>query len=197
MPPKIKRELANAEKMPFTYGIYMARLAWVIVNFLATPFRLPRLSWFYVMILKSFGATIGRNSAVREGVKITIPWELILGDNSIIGPGVTIYNLGKVTIGDNVVISRDTYLCTATHDFNLPSLPLVKGSIFIENGVWIGTKAFIGPNVHVGQDAVIGACTVVMSNVDNDTVMIGNPARTLDKKRDGKKLEAKINAQST
>ena len=53
-----------------------------------------------------------------------------------------------------------------------------KGDTVIENDVWIGQNAVILPGVHIGNGAIIGANSVVSSDVAPYTIAAGNPART-------------------
>ena len=62
-------------------------------------------------------------------------------------------------------------------------LPL-KGDTVIGNDVWIGQNAVILPGVHVGDGAIIGANSVVGSDVGPYTIVVGNPAKVLRKRFD-------------
>ena len=64
-----------------------------------------------------------------------------------------------------------------------PDLPL-KGDTVIENDVWIGQNSVILPGVHIGDGAIIGANSVVGSNVPPYTKVVGNPARAIQKRFD-------------
>ena len=67
-------------------------------------------------------------------------------------------------------------------------LPL-KGDTVIENDVWIGQNAVILPGVHIGDGAIIGANSVVGSDVDPYTIVAGNPARVLRKRFDDELID--------
>jgi putative colanic acid biosynthesis acetyltransferase WcaF len=73
-----------------------------------------------------------------------------------------VYNLRPIMIGDQSVVSHRATLCAVTHDYTKPTLPLQRPSIVIGDGVWVCTQAFIGPSVTVGQNSMVGACSVVM-----------------------------------
>ena len=62
-------------------------------------------------------------------------------------------------------------------------MPL-KGDTVVGNDVWIGQNAVILPGVHIGDGAIIGADSVVGSNVEPYTVAAGNPCRVLRKRFD-------------
>jgi len=59
-----------------------------------------------------------------------------------------------------------------------------KGNTVIGNDVWIGQNAVILPGVHVGDGAIIGANSVVGSDVAPYNIVIGNPAKVLRKRFD-------------
>jgi len=65
----------------------------------------------------------------------------------------------------------------------MEDLPL-KGDTVIGNDVWIGQNAVILPGVHVGDGAIIGANSVVGSDVAPYTIVVGNPAKVLRKRFD-------------
>jgi virginiamycin A acetyltransferase len=60
-------------------------------------------------------------------------------------------------------------------------MPL-KGDTVIGNDVWIGQNAVILPGVHIGDGAIIGANSVVGSDVEPYTIVAGNPAKVLRKR---------------
>ena len=59
-----------------------------------------------------------------------------------------------------------------------------KGDTVIGNDVWIGQNSVILPGVHIGDGAIIGASSVVGSDVDPYTIVAGNPARPIRKRLD-------------
>ena len=67
-------------------------------------------------------------------------------------------------------------------------LPL-KGDTVIGNDVWIGQNAVILPGVHIEDGAIIGANSVVGSDVEPYTIVVGNPARKLRRRFDDEMVE--------
>lgn len=59
----------------------------------------------------------------------------------------------------------------------------------IGNDVWIGQNAVILPGVHIGDGAIIGADSVVGSDIEPYTIVVGNPARVLRKRFDDELIE--------
>lgn len=147
-----------------------------ILFFKITPSTFDIFKYWRNFILRIFGAKIGSNTLIYSNVTIWAPWNLEVGDNCCIGSSVDCYNQGKIRIGNNTTISQKSYLCASTHDYNKPDFPLLLKPISIGNGVWIAADAFIGPNVNIGHNAIVAARAVVVKNVDDNTVVGGNPA---------------------
>ena len=63
------------------------------------------------------------------------------------------------------------------------------GDTVIGNDVWIGQNATILPGVHIGDGAIIGANSVVGSDVEPYTIVVGNPARPLRKRFDDELID--------
>ena len=64
-----------------------------------------------------------------------------------------------------------------------------KGDTVIGNDVWIGQNVTILPGVHVGDGAIIGANSVVASDIPPYTVAVGNPCRVVKKRFDDELIE--------
>ena len=128
-------------------------------------------------ILRMFGAKVGANVNIYPSALIYYPWNLEIGDDSSVGEWALVYNLGRVTIGGRTTISQRVHLCAGTHDYRNPALPLIKPPIVVGDEVWVCADAFIGPNLTVANGAVVGACSVVTSDVEPLAVVAGNPAR--------------------
>ena len=60
----------------------------------------------------------------------------------------------------------------------------LKGDTVIGNDVWIGQNAVILPGVHIGDGAIIGANSVVGSDIPPYAIVVGNPAREIRKRFD-------------
>lgn len=130
-------------------------------------------------LLRIFGGKIGKNAHPYPTAKIWAPWNLEMGDHSCLGDHVDCYCVGNITIGSYATISQYSYLCSASHDYTDPAMPLVTAPIVIGNRAWIAADAFVGPGVTVGEGAVVGARSSVFSDAEPWTIVVGNPARFL------------------
>jgi putative colanic acid biosynthesis acetyltransferase WcaF len=114
---------------------------------------------------------------------VLYPWKLTVGDNCWIGDNAVIYTIDEIILGRHTVVSQDVYLCAGTHDAYNIAFPVVASPITIESECWIAARAFVGPGVRVGHGAVIGACSVVQSDVPPAVVVAGFPARAIQKRK--------------
>ena len=83
-------------------------------------------------------------------------------------------------------VSTFPFYTLAGWDMKAPApadMPL-KGDTIIGNDVWIGQNATILPGVHIGDGAIIGASSVVSSDVEPYTIVAGNPAQFIRKRFD-------------
>lgn len=164
-------------KWAFKYKL--ARFAWqYLVQPLVVwiPFGGSRLR---IGAWRLFGARIGSRCLIMRGARCLCPWNLELADFVAIGFDVMIYNHGRVEVGSNTVISQYAHLCTSTHDYTSPSMPLTWSPISIGGSVWICAGAFVGPGVRVGDGAILGANAVAMKDVPDWTVCVGNPCHVI------------------
>ena len=167
---------ANRKAVKYTRLDLFRRVLWAVV----TPlFRFsPRICFRWRrFLLRVFGATVGRNTHVYPSAVIYMPWNLIIGDDSSIGEWALVYNLGPITIGSKTTISQRVHLCAGTHDYTDPALPLLKPPIVIRDQAWICADSFVGPNITVGEGAVVGARAMVTKDVEPWAIVAGNPAR--------------------
>ena len=127
-----------------------------------------------------------RLAEVGPGTVIRPPFHCDYGSNIRLGPdvflnfGCVILDVVKVTIGDKTQIGPNVKILTADHprgaaereaglEFGRP--------IRIGRNVWIGGGAILLPGITVGDDAVIGAGSVVTRDVPAGATVVGNPAR--------------------
>lgn len=164
---------------------------WIIDALLVRPTPQVLFAWRR-FVLRRFGARIGKNVRIRPGVRVTYPWKLNVGDNCWIGDDAVIYNIDEITIGDDAVVSQHAYLCAGTHDAREISFPVRASPITIESECWIAARAFVGPGVRIGRGAVVGACSVVQSDVPSATVVAGFPARAIQKRKPRRPIEPRL-----
>lgn len=125
-------------------------------------------------------------AAVGEGATIRPPFHCDYGYNISLGAGVflnfncCILDICAVSIGDLTQIGPGVQILGADH----PRDPVERRALLefgrpirIGANVWIGGGALIMPGVTIGDDAIIGAGSVVTRDVPAGATVVGNPAR--------------------
>lgn len=137
----------------------------------------PFSSQWRVILLRLFGARVGRGVVIRSGVRVHFPWRLTLGDHVWVGEESWLLNLAPIIIESNVCISQRAFLCTGNHDYTLPTFDLIVKPIKIASGSWVGADCWIGPGVTMESHAVLTAGSVTSKNLEAYGIYRGNPAR--------------------
>jgi len=154
----------------------IARTLWQIVWLLLYR-PTPRLfhPW-RCLLLRLFGAKLGKSVHPYPSARVWAPWNLEMGDHSCLSEGVDCYCVAKISIGAHSTVSQYSFLCTASHDHSKAVMPLVAAPITIGERVWITADVFVGPGATIGDGAVVTARSSVFSDLPPWMVARGNPA---------------------
>ncbi|NOU03642.1 MAG: putative colanic acid biosynthesis acetyltransferase [Novosphingobium sp.] len=160
----------------FSLGNRLLRAVWGVAWLVLCRFTPPPLHGWRRVVLRLFGAKVGRGARVHASAAIWLPANLELGDHTLIGPGVRIYNQGRIAIGARSVVSQRAHLCASSHDIADPDFQLVLRPIAIGAQCWVAAEAFVGPGVTMHDRAVLAARGVLFGDAEADGVYSGNPA---------------------
>ena len=174
----------------FQYGSVVWRgfhLRYLVV--FALSHLLPRFTagTLITRLYRCAGFSIGQGSSFVRPVTVlsgaAFEENLVIGKRVLISNNVTINVDAMVSVADDVSIGPFVKIYTASHPIGPGSHRMmwqVAGkSVTIERGVWIGLGATILPGVVLGQGSVIGASSIVTSNVPPNTYVEGNPAEVV------------------
>lgn len=168
---------------PPSFASKAARAAWGLVWLsLYRPSPRPMHGWRR-FLLRRFGARIGRGAMPYPSAIVWAPWNLVMGDHSTLGDGVDCYSVAEVRLGAHATVSQRAYLCTASRDIDDPDHPLMTAPIVIERRAWVAAEAYVGPGVTIGAGGVVAARGVAVRDVPCWTVVAGNPARPIRKRK--------------
>jgi len=154
-------------------------------------FNLPFLINFRICLYRLI-FPIGKGTIFANNVQFIVPHtfskpKIAIGNYVEIGPRVIIDYTGGLTIKDNVWISEEVIIFTHDHIVKFQKLKKEQGMkcspLTIEEDSWISTRSIILPEVErIGKGAIIGAGSVVTQDVDDYSIVAGNPAREIGKR---------------
>lgn len=122
--------------------------------------------------------------ALGEGSRVGTPLSGVrfnkvkIGKNVVVMPGCLMMSAGGITIEDEAMIAANVQLISNNHDLDNRWIITCK-PVRICRRAWIGAGATILPGVTVGENAVVGAGSVVTKDVEANTCVAGNPARKI------------------
>lgn len=105
-----------------------------------------------------------------------------IGDNFFANYNCVLIDVAPIRFGDNCLLGPNVSVYTAGH----PIHPETRNSgyeygkeVIIGNNVWIGGSVTIVPGVHIGDNVVIGAGSVVTADIPDMVLAAGNPCRVI------------------
>ena len=119
-----------------------------------------------------------------ETSRLMPPTMVVRGQNVKIGQRVVVMNnslfmaAGGITIEDDVLVAANAQLISNNHDPKEHQILTCK-PVVLKRNCWIGAGATILPGVTVGENAIVGAGSVVTKDVEPNTVVGGIPAKLL------------------
>ena len=123
---------------------------------------------------------------VGEGLRLETPFHtdfgknITVGNNVFINAGCKFQDQGGIVIGNDVLIGHNVVLATLDHDIDPEKRNLLyPAPIHIGNKVWIGSGAIITRGVTIGDNSVIAAGAVVTSDVPENVIVGGVPAKVI------------------
>jgi acetyltransferase EpsM len=153
---KLASETFSRPEAPIHITIGSAELRRSLALELTGPF----LTVIHPSALVSPSTTIGEGSAILHGAIIQA--QTAIGKHVIVNTGAKIDH--ENVIGDYANISPSATLC---------------GNVHVGEGTLIGCGANIIPGVRIGQWSVVGAGTVVIRDVPDNAIVVGNPGRII------------------
>jgi putative colanic acid biosynthesis acetyltransferase WcaF len=142
----------------------------------------PLHAW-RALLLRAFGATMGRDCHFYPASKIWAPWNLVCADQVTAADGAEIYNPAPMYFGSHAIVSQGAYICGATHDMNDPAFPLLSFSASFGSYAWVCARAVVSPGVSLGDGAVLGLGSVATRDLEPWTVYGGVPAQKIKERK--------------
>ena len=165
--PELKNELFSAMDLCFEYNQ-------------TRPGDHEKKTWLLNRIL----GKSGKNINIFPPFWCDYGYNVEVGDNFFANHNCVILDAAKVTFGDNVFIAPDCGFYTAGHPIDVArrnagleyAYPITVG-----DNVWIGGGVKVMPGVTIGSNTVIGGGSVVVSDIPDGVIAVGNPCHVIRK----------------
>jgi maltose O-acetyltransferase len=145
------------------------------------PLAGPRMRLYSLMGV-SFDETAETN--ISLGVEVWAGRRLSMGARSTIGQRCYIDARAGIRVEHDVSISREVAILTATHMPDDPDFESTLAPVHLEHHCWIGLRTLIMPGVRVGAGAIVGAGSIVTTDVAPYAIVAGVPAVALRQRKE-------------
>ncbi len=132
------------------------------------------------------GVFIGANSWLQTLFdEENLSTAIYIGSGTSMAGSCVISAIRCVVIEDEVLLARNVYIADHSHRYTNIDLPILSQSldkiapVVVRRGAWIGQNVVVCPGVTIGRGAVIGANSVVKSDIPDWCVAAGAPARVI------------------
>lgn len=111
--------------------------------------------------------------------------EIAVGDGVSVTGQCVLSAARQIVLEDRVLVARNAYIADHGHAYQDPTQPILAQGVTdvrpvrIRAGAWLGQNVVVCPGVTIGRNAVIGANSVVRSDVPDFAVAVGAPARVV------------------
>lgn len=142
------------------------------------------------LIRELLGKT-GHNFTITAPFWCDYGYNIEIGENFYANHNTVMLDCARITFGDNVFVAPNCGFHTAGHpiDYERRNQGLEYGhSITVGDNVWIGAAVQVLPGVSIGSNVVIGSGSIVVKDIPDNCVAIGNPCRVLREITDADKL---------
>ncbi|MGB7439933.1 MAG: acyltransferase [Coleofasciculaceae cyanobacterium] len=135
--------------------------------------------------------TIGKNTVISSFTKVKASdGSLKIGANVSIATGCFISSYDKgLEIGDDCMVGPNTCIIANNYRYDKIDVPIQeqgaisKKGVKIANNVWIGANCCILDGADIGSGVIISPNSVVSSKIPSNTIVMGNPAKVIFKRR--------------
>ena len=107
-------------------------------------------------------------------------WRVIGIENFILGERVEIGSFTIIDAKEGVTIEDNVKIGWSCSIFSVSTIDNKNGKIILKKGCKIGSNSVIMPGIIVGENATVGANSLVNKNIPANEVWVGTPARKIN-----------------
>ncbi len=133
-------------------------------------------------ILVDLLGSTGESFEIEPNLHVDYGFNIHLGERFYANANCVLLDVAEIRIGDDTMLAPGVQLLTATHPVD--AAERISGRelgfpITIGSRVWLGGGVVVGPGVTIGDDVVVGSGAVVVRDLPDRVVAVGNPARVV------------------
>ncbi len=133
-------------------------------------------------VLRELLGFLGEDAEIRAPLYVDYGYRISIGARTFVNFGATFLDVAKINIGADVQIGPGVQLLTPTHPLD-PAQRRAKWEagepITIGDNAWLSGGVIVCPGVRIGENAVVGAGSVVTKDLPANVLAVGNPARII------------------
>ena len=134
-------------------------------------------------IYRLSGIKIGKRSTIHIGARFFEPRNIIIGRGTVVGDNALLDGRASLRIGDHVDIASEVMIYNSEHDLESKDFRAIEEGVEIGSHAFIGPRAIILPGVNIGKGAVVGAGAVVTKDVKENSMVGGVPAKVIGERK--------------
>lgn len=165
-------DMRKPEEADPAEGIRCAQLCFKINH------TMPYTEEYDALVKELFMGNIGENSRVMPPVTVVRGNKVRIGKNVVVMNNSLFMAAGGITIEDDVKVAANAQLISNNHDLYDHAVLTCK-PVHLKHNCWIGVGATILPGVTIGENAIVAAGAIVTKDVEDNTVVGGNPAKLI------------------
>jgi len=155
-------------------------LQWLWRQFDATPMadNVEFALGFRAMLAEHLFEEAGKGLRLFKGITMTYGHNITIGDNTVIHDGVHLDDRGRLSIGDRVSMADTTHVYS--HDHNLvDQTEITNYHTILDDDARCGYDSMIRAGVRVGENAMVGAKSILQRDIPAHHVAVGTPAKSI------------------
>jgi acetyltransferase-like isoleucine patch superfamily enzyme len=131
----------------------------------------------------------GENCSISPDVSFANPERIELGDRVRLGSRCHLWagpSTGRIRVGDDSLFGPEVMVTAAGYRYDhgspVTEQPMAEGDVVIGRDTWLGARVMVLPGVTIGDGCIVGAGSVVTSNLPAGSVAVGVPARIISQR---------------